>query len=115
MLESGYYPAGAQYDPNAPWNESDAPDPTPVKADAIVCISKTIHSCIENTEDYNSREVYDDADDTYEGTVQEVERYANILKGIYPNDSNVDYLLRAVSELKKWTVEDVEINNIEEE
>lgn len=26
MYESGYYPAGAEHDPNAPWNQSD-PEP----------------------------------------------------------------------------------------
>lgn len=23
MYESGYYPAGAEHDPNAPWNQED--------------------------------------------------------------------------------------------
>lgn len=31
MLESGYYPAGAQYDPRAPWNEKE---PHMVKCEA---------------------------------------------------------------------------------
>ena len=30
MYESGYYPAGAEHDPNAPWNQSD---PEPVSQD----------------------------------------------------------------------------------
>lgn len=30
MYESGYYPAGAEYDPDAPWNERE---PTMVECD----------------------------------------------------------------------------------
>lgn len=37
MIESGYYPPGAQFDPNAPYNQSD---PKPVEVE--VCISQTL-------------------------------------------------------------------------
>ena len=30
MRESGYYPPGTEFDRNAPWNETDAPDATEV-------------------------------------------------------------------------------------
>ena len=48
MIESGYYPPGAEFDPNAPYNQSD---PEPVKVD--VCISQTLHkSTTISTTDY---------------------------------------------------------------
>ncbi len=34
MIESGYYPAGAEYDPRAPWNQSD-----PEEAVRDICYS----------------------------------------------------------------------------
>ena len=37
MTESGYYPPGAEHDPNAPWNQSD---PEPVEVE--VAISQTL-------------------------------------------------------------------------
>lgn len=52
MIESGYYPPGAEFDPNAPYNQSD---PEPVKVD--VCISQTLHkSTTISTTDYVAEE-----------------------------------------------------------
>ena len=52
MIESGYYPPGAEFDPNAPYNQSD---PEPVEVD--VCISQTLHkSTTISTTDYVAEE-----------------------------------------------------------
>lgn len=37
MIESGYYPPGAEFDPNAPWNEQEVPERT-----FDVCVSQTL-------------------------------------------------------------------------
>ena len=55
MIESGYYPPGGEFDPNAPYNQSD---PEPVKVD--VCISQTLHkSTTISTTDYVAEECED--------------------------------------------------------
>ena len=41
MSESGYYPAGAEYDTNAPWNQID-PEPQEVEVTISMTISKTV-------------------------------------------------------------------------
>lgn len=52
MIESGYYPPGAQFDSNAPYNQRD---PEPVEVD--VCISQTLHkSTTISTTDYVAEE-----------------------------------------------------------
>ena len=38
MIESGYYPPRTEFDPSAPYNQSD---PEPVEVN--VCISQTLH------------------------------------------------------------------------
>ena len=40
MKESGYYPAGAEFDPRAPWNEVELP-PKEVEVTVSITISKT--------------------------------------------------------------------------
>lgn len=55
MIESGYYPPGAQFDSNAPYNQRD---PEPVEVD--VCISQTLHkSTTISTTDYVAEECED--------------------------------------------------------
>ena len=41
MKESGYYPAGAEFDPRAPWNEVELP-PKDVEVTVSVTLSKTV-------------------------------------------------------------------------
>ena len=41
MKESGYYPAGAEFDPRAPWNEVEQP-PKDVEVTISAIVSKTI-------------------------------------------------------------------------
>ena len=41
MKESGYYPAGAEFDPRAPWNEVELPSKE-VEITVSVTISKTM-------------------------------------------------------------------------
>ena len=41
MKESGYYPAGTEFDPRAPWNEVELP-PKDVEVTISVTVSKTM-------------------------------------------------------------------------
>lgn len=55
MIESSYYPPGARFDPNAPYNQSD---PEPVEVN--VCISQTLHkSTTISTTDYVAEKLED--------------------------------------------------------
>lgn len=48
MIESGYYPPGAEFDPNAPWNQKENEERT-----FNVCISQTLSkSTSVETNDY---------------------------------------------------------------
>lgn len=41
MTESGYYPLGAEYNPNAPWNQVDNPE-REIEVTVSVTLSKTV-------------------------------------------------------------------------
>ena len=41
MIESGYYPPGAEHDPNAPWNQVDNPE-REIEVTVSVTLSKTV-------------------------------------------------------------------------
>lgn len=40
-FESGYYPAGAEHDPNAPWNQVDPPEEE-VEVTISITLSRTV-------------------------------------------------------------------------
>lgn len=56
------YPAGAEYDPKAPWNQED-PKPRKIEVTVSITLSKTVE--VEVT-DYTAEEDYDE--DGYNGT-----------------------------------------------
>lgn len=41
MIESGYYPSGAEHDPNAPWNQKDLEEKD-IEVTISVTLSKTV-------------------------------------------------------------------------
>ena len=47
MKESGYYPAGAEFDPRAPWNEVELP-PKEVEVTISAIVSKTMKVPVED-------------------------------------------------------------------
>lgn len=56
MCESGYYPAGAEFDPNAPWNQEE----TPMKTFDVFC-SQTLSKEVEvKTNDYVQEDEIDE-------------------------------------------------------
>lgn len=50
------YPAGAEYDPNAPWNQVD-PEPRKIEVTVSITLSKTVE--VEVT-DYTVKEEFDE-------------------------------------------------------
>lgn len=63
MTESGYYPPGAEHDPNAPWNQVD-PEPKKIEVTVSITLSKTVEVEVD---DYIAEEVSDE--DGYHGVV----------------------------------------------
>lgn len=90
MTESGYYPPGAEFDPNAPWNQSD-PDPININ----VCITQVFSKS-------TNIEVTD-----YDGEVDE--------DGIYYDTSNCNLHEATVNQIV--TIEEIleELPNIYKE
>ena len=41
MIESGYYPPGAEFDPNAPWNQKELPEKE-IEVTVSITLSKTV-------------------------------------------------------------------------
>ncbi len=61
MSDTGGYPAGAQYDPRAPYNEKENPE-----IEITVCISKTYHKTLKvKVRDYEIVDEYVDEDGLY--------------------------------------------------
>lgn len=50
MRECGYFPAGAEYNPRAPWNQKD-PKTKTIEVDVSLTISKTLEIEVEDRED----------------------------------------------------------------
>ncbi len=61
MIESGYYPPGAEFDPRAPWNEQEVPE-----RQFDVCISQTLSKSTRVTTNDYVPEVDQDEDGVYE-------------------------------------------------
>lgn len=112
MKESGYYPAGAEFDPNAPWNQSDPPEK---EIDVLVSItlSKTVKVKVS---DY---EVIDSGKDEDGNYFEDID-YSNCdLKNavesqvVLPNEAYKFITSsgnKAVKEsLKDWNVDDFEV------
>lgn len=53
MSESGYYPVGAEYDPNAPWNQKENPE-REIEVTVSVTLSKTIKVMVSDYDVINS-------------------------------------------------------------
>lgn len=137
MTESGEYPTGAQYDSNAPYNETDNSEEIPVKADVLITLSNQIHSSAIATfeddvdeEGYHTRfvdevltsdnEIYHEATDSFSHSLERA-KFAlkaikeSFYKGEKPDKGSIIYLENAISELSRWKLEDINIETVEED
>ena len=93
MKESGYYPPGAEFDKNAPYNQVEPPE-----RDFDVLISQTLSkSTMVTTQDYNPEYVEEDGH-TYANT-----EYTDWLRAF--DDSDCYTALELIEEFKKWLIE----------
>lgn len=114
MTESGYYPPGAEHDPNAPWNQADNPE-REIEVTVSVTLSKTVKIKVS---DYEITDSGKDEDGEYFEDIN----YSNCdLKGAVEEQIVLpqkawDYIapktkkdVKAISDLKDWNVDDFEV------
>ena len=95
MIESGYYPPGAEFDPNAPYNEPVIPE-----RDFEVMISQTMSRTVTVTTDDYQPEFDEEDGNTYTNTEN------TDWKKVY---ENCDFKLQdLLSELKQYVLKDME-------
>lgn len=105
MAESGYYPAGAEHDPNAPWNQEDIPE-REVEVTVSVTISKTLKIKVSDyTVDSEGNVDYSDCNlrEAVENQIilpQEAYKYVN------PYTFNKH---ETIEDLSNWDVDDFEV------
>lgn len=105
MAESGYYPAGAEHDPNAPWNQEDIPE-REVEVTVSVTLSKTLKIKVSDyTVDSEGNVDYSDCNlrEAVENQIilpQEAYKYVN------PYTFNKH---ETIEDLSNWDVDDFEV------
>lgn len=114
MTESGYYPSGAEHDPNAPWNQADNPE-REIEVTVSVTLSKTVKIKVS---DYEITDSGKDEDGEYFEDIN----YSNCdLKGaveeqiVLPQDAwknlkcTLEHRDRVFNDLRDWNVDDFEV------
>ena len=110
MTESGYYPPGAEHDPNAPWNQVDNPE-REIEVTVSVTLSKTVKIKVS---DYEITDSGKDEDGEYFEDID----YSNCdLKGavegqiVLPQSAYmyVNSNPKAHEDLSNWCVDDLEV------
>ena len=99
MIESGYYPAGAEYDPKAPWNQVD-PEPRKIEVTVSITLSKTVE--VEVT-DYTAEE--DSDEDGYHGIIYDYSE-CDLEQAVRDQVT----LPNSVGEFNDWVEDDFEVN-----
>lgn len=99
MSESGYYPAGAEYDPRAPWNQVD-PEPRKVEVTVSITLSKTVE--VEVT-DYIAEE--DSDEDGHHGIRYDYSE-CNLEQAVRDQVT----LPNSTEEFKDWVEDDFAVN-----
>lgn len=123
-MESGYYPPGAEFNPNAPWNQVDIPDKE-IEVTVSVTLSKTVKV---NVNDYKIDGGLDEDGPYYEYDYSECDLHkaveeqvvlpqnlAEYTERMFNHDLNLKavgmpkYLKSALEDCKGWTVDDFEV------
>lgn len=116
MKESGYYPPGAEFDPSAPYNQTD-PTPKEVEVTVSITLSKTMRVFTTDymvydygkDEDGNPDTEVDFSECNLEAEVKE-QHYlpdeAGDILGELNNIGHIDNLKSKIRDLSGWTVDD---------
>lgn len=124
MMECGGYPPGAQYDPNAPFNQVDLPE-REIEVTISVTLSKTVKVMVddyvvEEDADEDRRYLsYDYSDCDLQRAVEEQvvlpQNLAEYTENMFNHDLNLKavgmprYLKDAIADCKDWCVDDFEV------
>lgn len=111
MIESGYYPPGTEYDPNAPWNQVDNPE-REIEVTISVTLSKTVKIKVS---DYKITDSGKDEDGEY---FEDIDYSDCDLKGaveeqiILPQEAYIytEGNPGVCEDLSNWCVDDLEVN-----
>ena len=104
MKESGNFPLGAEFDPEAPYNEK-VNNPIDVDLDVSITLHKTLTVSVDDYDIDNGEVSFDECD--FKGAVKQ--------QKILPNESykyingNTRKGKKAISDLKGWEMENIEI------
>lgn len=118
MIESGYYPAGAEFDSAAPWNQSSPPEES-----FDVCVSQSLSKSVSvETDNYFLEDGVPDTSDTNWEEVYEEDHYTplqliNIFKRYLESEVNhtetvskePSFLKHLISECSDWNDDETEI------
>lgn len=123
-MESGSYPPGAQYNPDAPWNQVDLPE-REIEVTISVTLSKTVRVTVddyqvdEGTDEDGYYRSYDysecDLNKAVEDQVVLPQNLAEYTERIFEHDLNLKaagmpkYLRNAISDCKDWSIDDYEV------
>lgn len=123
MIESGYYPPGAEFDPNAPWNQVENPEEE-FEVTVVQTLSKPVTIYTSNyilekeededgvyrnidTSETNWEDVYESDHHTPEQLIKMLKRVLEMqLKGETISKSLAKHL---IEECDDWVVDDYEI------
>ena len=111
MTESGYYPPGAEHNPNAPWNQEELPE-REIEVTVSVTLSKTVKIKVSDytitgsgkDEDGEYFEDVDYSDCNLKGAVEE--------QIVLPQSAHMYVKSNPVvhEDLSNWYVDDLEVN-----
>lgn len=122
-MESGYYPPGAEHDPNAPWNQPPDPEPKEVEVTISVTLSKTVTVLVDDYEvecdDYDRVVDYDfsncDLHQAVEDQITLPQNLAGVTEKLFNEHLNLvgakmpKTLKDAIEDCKDWCVDDFEV------
>lgn len=111
MTESGYYPPGAEHDPNAPWNQVNNPE-REIEVTVSVTLSKTVKVRVSDykitdsgkDEDGECFKDIDYSDCDLKGAVEEQIVLPQSAYMYVKNNPKVH------EDLSNWCVDDLEVN-----
>lgn len=124
MIESGYYPPGAEFDPRAPWNQVDLPEKE-IEVTISVTLSKTVKVSVndytveEDTDEDGRCLSYDYSDcDLHKAVEDQIylpQNLAIVTERLFDQDLDLKaagmprYLKDAIKDCKDWNLDDFEV------
>lgn len=96
MKESGYYPEGAEFDPNAPWNEKETPKEE-IEVEVTVTLKKKVKLKVEK----DRLDDYDFGNDIKDQVIMPQQAYKYLAK-------DIEERKKALPSLTGWDLYDLD-------